>query len=61
MRDKIDKNIQLGFGDIPYPENAVMNICADIESLTSDTGWKPQVSFEEGIEITIDFIRGNLQ
>ncbi len=61
MRDKIDKSLPLGIGDIPYPENAVMNICADIESLSSDTGWKPQVSFEEGIEITIDFIRGNLQ
>lgn len=55
MRDKINKNLSIGIGDIPYPKNAVMNICADIESLTSDTGWKPQVGFEEGIEKTVKF------
>lgn len=56
MRDRIDKTLPLGIGDIPYPKNAVMNICADIESLTSDTGWKPQVGFEDGIEKTIKFL-----
>lgn len=55
MRDKIDKSLSLGIGDIPYPKNVVMNICANVESLTSDTGWKPQVSFEEGIEKTVKF------
>jgi len=39
----------IGIGDLPYPKNCVMNICADIESLTADTGWKPEISFEEGM------------
>lgn len=58
MRDRIDKAIPLGIGDIPYPKNAVMNICADIDALTSDTGWKPQFDFEDGIDKTIKFHRG---
>ena len=56
IRDKIDKSLPLGIGDIPYPKNVVMNICADIETLTADTGWTPQIEFEEGIERTIKYI-----
>ena len=61
MRDKIDRTLLLGIGDIPYPSNAVMNICADIDTLTGDTGWEPRFKFEDGIERTIDFIRGVLR
>jgi nucleoside-diphosphate-sugar epimerase len=27
-----------------------MFLCADISDLTTDTGWKPKFSFEEGIK-----------
>lgn len=57
LRDKIDKSIPIGIGELPYPKDVVMNICADIDSLTSDTGWNPQVSFEEGIEKTLNYIK----
>lgn len=39
----------LEFGAIAYAEKQVMHLCADISDLTQDTGWKPKVSFEEGI------------
>lgn len=39
----------LFFGEIPYYENQVMSLCADISDLTKETGWKPETSFEEGI------------
>lgn len=39
----------IGIGDLPYPSEPVMNLCADITSLTKDTGWTPQISFEDGI------------
>lgn len=49
IRDEIDPALEVGIGDMPYPKGAVMNLAADISSLTADTGWKPQVSFRQGI------------
>lgn len=34
-----------------------MHLEADISELTEDTGFLPQISFEEGIKRTIDFYR----
>lgn len=48
---------ETGIGARPYPEGAVMNLCADIESLTRDTGFLPNYTFEEGIGETIRWIR----
>lgn len=45
-----------GIGARPYPPGAVMNLCADTESLTRDTGFVPQYTFEEGIRETIAWI-----
>lgn len=57
MRDKLDRTAPIGLGEIPYAKNTVMNLCADIDALTADTGWQPKVAFEEGIERTIKFHR----
>ena len=59
MRDAIDSDLELGFGEIPYAEKQVMNLCADIKDLTHDTGFLPKVDFEKGIKNTIDFIKNN--
>lgn len=56
-RDAIDPNLQLGIGELPYNENQVMYLQADLSALTEDTGFKPKVSFEEGIRITIEEYR----
>ena len=42
-----------GIGARPYPPGAVWNLCADIESLTKDTGFVPEYTFEEGIKETL--------
>ncbi len=52
IRDIINKNIDLDFGAIPYYENQAMYLSADISELTSDTGWYPKTSFDEGIAKT---------
>ncbi|MBE5881022.1 MAG: NAD(P)-dependent oxidoreductase [Lachnospiraceae bacterium] len=44
------------FGVIPYAENQVMYLCADIEELTGDTGFVPTISFEEGIRRTMEWM-----
>ena len=42
-------SVPLVFGGKPYSENQVMYLVADISDLKRDTGFEPQVSFEEGI------------
>jgi hypothetical protein len=57
VRDIIDPKLPLGFGEVPYAENQVMHLCADISKLKEDTGFTPQVSFREGARRTADFVR----
>lgn len=46
-----------GIGEIPYTDGTVMNLCADISRLQKDTGWKPEVAFEDGIRKIIKSLR----
>lgn len=39
----------LGLGKLPYAPKQVMHLCADITELTKDTGFTPEITFEEGI------------
>ena len=56
IKNNINPNLTVNIGDIPYSENQVMYLCADISDLTNDTGFKPNISFEEGIKRTINYI-----
>jgi nucleoside-diphosphate-sugar epimerase len=38
------------YGKIPYNEKSPGYLCADISELIEDTGWKPEISFEDGIK-----------
>ena len=49
IRDICAPGAPLGIGAIPYQRNQVMYLCADISELRKDTGWSPEVTFEEGI------------
>lgn len=48
---------ETGIGARPYPAGAVMNLCADISSLTEDTGFVPEYTFREGIRETITWLK----
>lgn len=48
---------ETGIGAKPYPPGAVMNLCANTDSLCRDTGFEPQYTFEEGIRETIAWLR----
>ncbi len=57
IRDTANKDCKLNFGAIPYYENQVMYLCADITELCEDTGFRVKVEFEEGIKKTVDWYR----
>jgi nucleoside-diphosphate-sugar epimerase len=44
-------------GALPYRDKQVMYLCADIEDFTKDTGFVPEVSFEEGIKKTVEWCK----
>lgn len=55
IKDAINPSLELGIGELPYAQNQVMHLCADINALTKDTGFHPQVEFEAGIKKTINW------
>lgn len=61
IKNEINSELKIKFGDIPYAKNQVMHLCADISDLTKDTGFNPEISFEEGIRRTIKWYKENIQ
>lgn len=59
IRNIINPELELGIGELEYYPNQVMHLEADITELTNDTGFKPTISFEEGIKKTIEWYRSN--
>ena len=57
MRDQVDPNIKIGFGEIPFDGVSLTYNEFDIHTVERDTGFVPRVSFAEGIRNTIEWIR----
>lgn len=57
IRDAVEPTLEIGIGELPYYPNQVMHLEADISSLTRDTGFVPQYSFEDGIKETVKWVR----
>ena len=57
LRDTIDPNAELGFGEIPYGHGQVMYLCADTTELKTDVGFESRVEFEEGIRATVEWYK----
>lgn len=52
MRDVVDPAAPLFLGELPYNKGQAMFLNADISELQADTGFTPEVGFEEGIRRT---------
>jgi len=61
IRDAINPNLPLGFGDIPYRPDQVMHLEADIGALSAASGWRPTISLESGIAETVAWYRSTLK
>lgn len=57
IKTETKSNSKINYGAILYTASTVMNLCADISSLTLDTGFIPNVTFQEGIKKTIAWYR----
>ncbi len=57
LRDMIDPDLPVGFGDIPFGPLQVMHLEADISALYKDTGFQPGTDFSAGIRQTIQWMR----
>jgi nucleoside-diphosphate-sugar epimerase len=57
IRDCIDPNLPLGFGEIPYGPKQVMYLCADADPIEKELGYHIKYSFSEGIRKTIQWIK----
>lgn len=55
IRDMIDPSLELGIGRLETNSN--FSSCVNIERLMMDTGFVPQISFEEGMRRTIAYYR----
>lgn len=61
LRDEIDPSIKLNLGAIPF--NGVKQPAStfDCSGLVQDTGYKPEVSFKEGIQKTLPWLKTQIE
>jgi len=58
MRDAIDSKIELNFGEIPFTGALLKYDEFDMSKLSRELGFVPEISFEQGIEKTVEWIQG---
>ncbi|MEW6250688.1 MAG: NAD(P)-dependent oxidoreductase [Planctomycetota bacterium] len=59
IRDLIDPQLPLAFGEVPYRPDQVMHLEADISRLMQTTGWAPRVPLDEGLARTVEWYRAH--
>lgn len=57
----IDSSLPLGIGEVPYKSEKIPSSCIDLTDLERDTGFKPQIEFQEGIARVINKIHSELE
>ena len=57
IKNIINPDAEIGYGDLPYDNGSVMYLEGDITKLKKETGFAPMISFEEGIAKTIEWAK----
>lgn len=60
IRDIINPDLELGIGCIPSMSELTFSSCVNIYDLIKDTGFVPEISFDEGIRKTIKYYIENV-
>lgn len=53
VRDFVAPGAALGFGEVPYRQDQVMHLQANISKLVRATGWLPRTTLDEGLRLTV--------
>lgn len=61
MKDVVDSEAVLGFGDIPFNGIDISYDQFDLFQVKRDTGYENKISFKEGIRMTKEYIEGEKQ
>ena len=59
MRDQVDPTIEIGLGEISFNGVSLSYSEFNVHAVKEDTGFVPTVSFAEGIQNTIKWIKEN--
>lgn len=57
IRDIIDPSLELGIGEIPQMSQQTFSSCVNIYDVVNDTGFLPQITFQEGIKMTTNWFK----
>lgn len=57
IRDGVDKNIELNFGEIPFEGGRLKYTEFDTHKLLDEFGFEPEVAFKQGIANTVKWIQ----
>ncbi len=57
IQNAVGNGVKADIGAIPYRQNQIMYLCADIQKLTDEVGFIPQYSFEQGIQETVEWVK----
>lgn len=57
IRDLIDPSLPLGIGELKQMSQRTYSSCVDLYELQKDTGFIPEISFDEGMKRTIEWYR----
>ena len=60
MRDIVDPQAEIGLGDIPFKGIDISYDQFDLKKVQRDTGYINQVPFSEGIKMTAEYIRSEI-
>lgn len=54
IRDLVAPEVEVKLGAIPYSQNQVMHLCANIDALRVDCGFEPEVCFGDGVKMILE-------
>lgn len=57
LRDFAAPGLELAFGDIPFGPDQIMHMEGANERLRAATGWRPRVTLDEGLRLTVAALR----
>lgn len=61
IRDSIDPNIEVFLGEVPFNGVCLPDAEFDSSKLMNDTGYKAEISFEEGIKKTVKWLKTQME